>query len=71
MPKLVITGDGSSRSQDVSDAAEAVREVSKALRKVGTDDSVLRTMQMWADAGFKKPLRLTVQKKAMVIEYRN
>ncbi len=71
MAKLIITGDGSSTSTDVTDAAHAVREVSRRLRKVTNDASVLKTMQKWADAGFKKPLRITIDNKAVVVDYRN
>lgn len=71
MPKLVITGDGSSKSTDVEDISDAVRQVATRLRTVGTDASVLKSLQKWADDGFKRPLRLTVQGKAMVVEYRN
>lgn len=71
MPKLVITGDGSSKSTDVDDISDAVRQVATRLRTVGTDASVLKSLQKWADDGFKRPLRLTVQGKAMVVEYRN
>lgn len=70
MPKVVITGDGSSNTINVSDPAEAVRLVAASLRKVGTDASVLSSMQTWANAGFKKPIRLTVQGKALVVDYR-
>lgn len=71
MAKLVITGDGSSKSTDVDDISDAVRQVATRLRTVGTDASVLQSLQKWADDGFKRPLRLTVQGKAMVVEYRN
>ena len=71
MPKLVITGDGSSKSTDVDDISDAVRQVATRLRTVGTDASVLKSLQKWADDGFKRPLRLTVQGKALVVEYRN
>lgn len=71
MAKLVITGDGSSKSVDVSDASEAVRTVASSLKAVATDSSILSSMQKWADDGFKRPLRLKVQGKAMVVEYRN
>lgn len=71
MPKLVITGDGSSRSVNVNDPAEAVRNVASKLRLVASDTSVLASMQTWADDGFKRPIRLTVHGKTVVIEYRN
>ncbi len=71
MPKLVVTGDGSSKSTDVQDISDAVRQVATRLRTAGTDASVLRSLQTWADAGFKKPLRLTIHDKTMVVEYRN
>lgn len=71
MPKLIITGDGSSKSVEVEDVSEAVRQVATRLRTVGSDASVLKSLQKWADDGFKRPLRLTIQSKAMVVEYRN
>lgn len=71
MPKLVITGDGSSRSMDVSDPSEAVRLVSGSLRLVATDQAVLKALQKWADGGFKRALHLKIRDKAMVVDYRN
>lgn len=71
MAKLVITGDGSSKSVDVTDASDAVRKVASSLKAIATDQSILTSMQTWADDGFKRPLRLKVQGKALVVEYRN
>lgn len=71
MPKLVITGDGSSKSTDVSDPSEAVRMVSSSLRLVATDKAVLKALQTWADGGFKRALSLKIRDKAMVIDYRS
>lgn len=71
MAKLVITGDGSSKSLDVSDASEAVRMVASSLQLVATDAAVLKAMQKWADGGFKRALHLKIRDKAMVVEYRN
>ena len=71
MAKLVIPGAGSSKQENVSAPAEAVRIVARALKPIATDRSILASLQKWADDGFKRPLRLTVQGKAMVIDYRN
>lgn len=71
MPKLVITGDGSSRSVNVEDVSEAVRNVASSLQVVATDTAVLKAMQKWADGGFKRALHLKIRDKAMVVEYRN
>lgn len=71
MPKLVITGDGSSRSVNVEDVSEAVRSVASSLQVVATDKAVLKAMQKWADGGFKRALHLKIRDKAMVVEYRN
>ena len=71
MPKLVITGDGSSKSLEVSDVSEAVRSVASSLQLVATDAAVLKAMQKWADGGFRSALRLNIRGKAMVVDYRN
>ena len=71
MPKLIITGDGSSKATEVTDPAHAVRLVSEHMRKIGTDASVLAGLQKWASASFKIPLRLTINGKAVVIDYRS
>lgn len=70
MPKVIITGDGKSWSSDVEDASDAVRQVAKDLKKVGTDSSILNVLQTWANGGFKRPLRMTIAGKAVVIDYR-
>lgn len=70
MPKVIVTGAGSSRDFSVNDPAEAVRKVSTSLRQHGTDASVLSSLQMWANAGFKKPLRVTLNGMSFVIDYR-
>lgn len=70
MPKVVITGDGSSNTVNVSDASDAVRKVSTQLRKVASDTSVLKVLQAWANTGFKNPLRLDLGGKSLVIDYR-
>ncbi|WPH58166.1 hypothetical protein SEA_ALONE_194 [Streptomyces phage Alone3] len=67
---MIITGAGSSRDFSVSDPSEAVRKVSTALRQHGTDASVLSSLQMWANASFRKPLRITLKGSAFVIDYR-
>lgn len=70
MGQVVITGNGTAKAVKVSDVSDAVRKVSTELRKVATDASVLRSLQTWADAGFKKPLRLTVGGQSIVVDYR-
>lgn len=71
MPKLVVTGSGKSQSFDVSDVSSAVRKTASALRKIGTDDSVLSILQTWANSGFKNNLRVNAGGQTIVVEYRN
>lgn len=71
MPSLEVSNGKNKRSLAVDDISHAVRFMAREMRKYSSDKSVLASLQLWSDNGFKNKLRLKYQEDWLTFEYRN